>query len=631
MTNALQRLLKFIVVLLLVGTTGVLNAQKVLVLEDDQPNIVLEPEHVLVLEDSTHQLGIKDIIQHDAQFHFVEKGKMSNTKGDKVSYWLKFKLKNNSTIGQYYYLESFSPNTESFTLYIPTIKGGYIEKSSSDTMSFNQRELENINLLFGLSGLKIHAEPTTYYVKIRSASYSGFNLHVRASTSFMAYTTKEYFFLGMFYGILLIMVIYNLLVYFSVRNKLYLFYIIYVLSSMLSTLPNDGLGYQFIWPSHPEFNVYLGYHIGPLALLVSFGFYFIFFMDLKRIAPQYLPWVGYTIGGYLTFYVLKLVLLYFNLLPDIFHGRVLYIVPFIILYVIAFKLYRKGYRAGRFFVWGYSFILFGILMRETNAIMPSVLPGTIFVFYAFNFGLLIEVVILSFALAERIKYIVRDKETAQNDLISQLRENEALKTKVNRELEQKVNERTQQLHSKNEELNKSNVKLEELSKKLGEMSSKLDLDNSTLRRSVRASLMDRISNREVSLEEFKMIFPDEKACFLYINDIKWKQGEVQCSKCGHKDLVEGPKKFSKKCTSCAYVESLTANTLYHGLKFPIEKAFYLTYIFFQEKGYTLDELSAIIDLRRNTVWSFKKKVQTTLDVLPKNCTWCDLILVNNGK
>ena len=116
---------------------------------------------------------------------------------------------------------------------------------------------------------------------------------------------------------------------------------------------------------------------------------------------------------------------------------------------------------------------------------------------------------------------------------------------------------------------------------------------------------------------------------VYINELKWKSAGACCSKCNNKELLDGPKKFSKKCKACGYVESLTENTLFHGLRFPIQKAFYLTYVVYHDKNYTLDELSEMLELRRNTCWNFKKKIQTNIDALPRDFKWADLILTNN--
>jgi serine phosphatase RsbU (regulator of sigma subunit) len=72
--------------------------------------------------------------------------------------------------------------------------------------------------------------------------------------------------------------------------------------------------------------------------------------------------------------------------------------------------------------------------------------------YAINIGVVVEILFLSFSLGDRIKFLKDSNEAAQAKTIAQLKENEALKDKVNIELEDKVQERTQELKKKNKDI-----------------------------------------------------------------------------------------------------------------------------------------------------------------------------------
>ena len=89
----------------------------------------------------------------------------------------------------------------------------------------------------------------------------------------------------------------------------------------------------------------------------------------------------------------------------------------------------------------------------------------------------------------------------------------------------------------------------------------------------------------------------------------------------------------RKCTTCKHIESPTANTIFHGVKFPLNKAFYLVYhAHYSKKSKTIDELSEELDLRRNTLWAFRKKVQERRTELIKegkikeNSPWESIII-----
>jgi hypothetical protein len=99
-----------------------------------------------------------------------------------------------------------------------------------------------------------------------------------------------------------------------------------------------------------------------------------------------------------------------------------------------------------------------------------------------------------------------------------------------------------------------------------------------------------------SITEFMQKYGTREACYQHLYDLKWSQG-YQCLKCEHPHWVKGRKWHYRKCQRCHYDESSTANTLFHKLKFPIEKAFMITYqLSTMKKGMSSCEISP-------TVWN----------------------------
>lgn len=118
--------------------------------------------------------------------------------------------------------------------------------------------------------------------------------------------------------------------------------------------------------------------------------------------------------------------------------------------------------------------------------------------------------------------------------------------------------------------------------------------------------------KSLSLFEFQEQFKSIDDCLLYLSDIKWKKGFV-CRKCGHTHSCSGKASHSRQCTSCRYVESPTAQTLFHKVKFDLLKAFYIVYfVSTNKKGITSTELSRKLALRQKTCWSFKRKVMKAM-------------------
>lgn len=118
--------------------------------------------------------------------------------------------------------------------------------------------------------------------------------------------------------------------------------------------------------------------------------------------------------------------------------------------------------------------------------------------------------------------------------------------------------------------------------------------------------------QSLSIFEFQKLFPDDTACLLHLSDMKWGDG-YKCHYCGHMRYCAGERPHDRQCTSCNYTESPTANTLFHKVKFPLLKAFYIVYYMSSnKKGIASTELSRKLELRQKTCWLFKRKVMVAM-------------------
>ena len=117
---------------------------------------------------------------------------------------------------------------------------------------------------------------------------------------------------------------------------------------------------------------------------------------------------------------------------------------------------------------------------------------------------------------------------------------------------------------------------------------------------------------ELSLFEFQTQFSSDKDCLEYLSALKWDSGFV-CKKCRHTHYCKGIKEFDRQCTRCNYLESPTAGTLFHRVKFPLLKAFYAVYFISTNiKGIISTELSRKLGLKQKVCWLFKRKVMKAM-------------------
>ncbi len=170
----------------------------------------------------------------------------------------------------------------------------------------------------------------------------------------------------------------------------------------------------------------------------------------------------------------------------------------------------------------------------------------------------------------------------------------------------------------------------DLSQQLQKMNAQLDYDNWHLNQKIAEDKKQRIVNKNLSFEEFKKGFDNELSCQRYIESVKWIK-DYTCNKCGNEKYSSIQKLLSRKCTKCNYIESVTTDTLYHGVRFPLVKAFYITYLVFNDlRDKNIDQLMVELDLSKNTCWKFRKKVEEKLSLLKKSkknlSSWNELII-----
>jgi len=119
--------------------------------------------------------------------------------------------------------------------------------------------------------------------------------------------------------------------------------------------------------------------------------------------------------------------------------------------IMASFIRRKGTRESGFFLIAWTFFLLGVAVYVLKDL--GVLPYNTFTLYSMPIGSAIETVLLSFALADKINILKKEKEESQLETLNALQENEKLIREQNLVLEQKVHERTLELEEAFEELN----------------------------------------------------------------------------------------------------------------------------------------------------------------------------------
>jgi len=118
----------------------------------------------------------------------------------------------------------------------------------------------------------------------------------------------------------------------------------------------------------------------------------------------------------------------------------------------------------------------------------------------------------------------------------------------------------------------------------------------------------------LTVTEFTNMFNSDEDCLAYLAELKWGD-TFNCIKCGNANYCpDSARPLSRKCTKCDHIESPTANTLFHKIKFSLYKAFWIVYFLStNKKGMSSCELSRKVGLRQKTCWFFKRKVMKAME------------------
>ena len=118
--------------------------------------------------------------------------------------------------------------------------------------------------------------------------------------------------------------------------------------------------------------------------------------------------------------------------------------------------------------------------------------------------------------------------------------------------------------------------------------------------------------KELSRKEFIKILGTKEQCMKYLSKKKWKAG-YSCRSCECSVFIKGKQLESRRCKRCGYDESPTAHTIFHKLKFRLDKAFEMMYdIATSNKGSNSIWLAERYDVAQNTAWLFRQKVQIAM-------------------
>lgn len=439
----LAQVSRFLIVfaLLLLGSMHFASAD---VLTLHQGADTYEPgRHLSYLEDAGAQLRIEDIIQRPHAAAFLPAP--SSTPGFGFSdsaYWFRLALKNSDSPVSDWILETQFPLLDDIRVYLVYPDNRIVSHRSGDLLPFSERAIAHRNFTFPVA-LAARQEATVY-IRVKTESAVLMPLVLWSPKAFLEHVDREQYGFGLYYGVLLALFFYNLLIYLSIRDINYLYYLHYIGGWILFQLAVNGLAFKYLWPESP----WWGNRAMPFFLaFVGFGVvqFTRGFLRLKKNMPKLDRLMRFALWLAVAMMASSLVLRY-GLVIRLANGLAL--IGVLAILIAGLVSLRMKVMQARYFMLAWACILLGsaVFILKQFGILPSVFITE----YGMQIGSALEVILLSLALAHRLQ-MLKD-------------ENVRIQQEATELLEQRVQQRTRELDSALKELSIASEKLKDLSR-----------------------------------------------------------------------------------------------------------------------------------------------------------------------
>lgn len=359
-----------------------------------------------VFEDVRGSADINDITSRaiDSSFRRHDKDVL-NAGYSRSVFWLRLDLDYRpvaSSDPRTWLLELAYPPLDKLDLYLPDGQGGYrLAQRTGDTLPFASRPIRQNNYLFEL-GLEPN-KPQRVYLRLESQGSIQAPLTLWSPKAYLEEQPERIYVLGIIYGVLLVMLIYNLFIFLSVRDTSYLYYILYIASFGLYQVSVNGAGIEYFWPDSPWWaNAATPFLIGSAALFgCQFARSFLHTRDHS-------VWVD---RGLLALMAVGALVMLMALTMS--YAVALRLATYLalaftgLIFAAGILAWLRGMRVARYFIIAWTAFLLGGIVNTLMVL--GYLPNMFLTMYASQIGSALEVGLLSLALADRINAMKEER------------------------------------------------------------------------------------------------------------------------------------------------------------------------------------------------------------------------------
>jgi diguanylate cyclase (GGDEF)-like protein len=407
---------------------------------------------VFLLEDASGRLSFADIQKRAAEFKPapVTVGDALNFGYSSSVWWLRFDLETEPAAPLDWLLELAFPSLDHVEYFGP----GGERVVTGDRLPFSARPIAHRNFVFPvhLNGSGV----STVWLRVTSEGSLTLPLRMWRTDAFWQQSQNIYALHWIYFGMLLALALYNLLLWFSLRDHTYITYVTFAASMAVGQLSFNGLGNEYLWPDSPLWGSVA--FAGGFAATGLFGALFTRgFLETRDNAPR----LDKVVLGLAAMFAISMLVTGFAPYRIGAIMTTLTGVTFSLVAVFAgLYCWRRGAPGAPIFLLAWTLLLIGVAVASLRHM--NFLPTNFYTLNAMQIGSALEMLLLSFALADRINGLRFEKEAARSEALATKQQLAQTLQRSEATLERRVAERTEELEMANARLRDNERQLQAL-------------------------------------------------------------------------------------------------------------------------------------------------------------------------
>lgn len=368
--------------------------------------------HVSFLEDARGELRPEELLRGERDRMLQQnQGRNFSFGMSSSTYWLMFELSNNGlgddSTSMQRLLEVSYPPLDRITLYYFDSQGNLQQIESGDTLPFLSRPIVHTGYVFPLN-INM-GETRRFLLQVNSQGSLRVPMTLWEPDYFHEQTRSMMLLHGIYFGIVALMFVYNLILFLFIRDQTYLYYIVYIAALTFFQSNYTGFAFQYLWPGQPQLNnPIIIYSIWTVQIFAAQFTRRV--LDSATTQPR-LDKVIRRLGTTAIVMMLLTPVLSYHL--TLYAALISALINIAVILAAAIINAARGMRTARLFLIAWSAFLLGAMILGGVAL--GVLPVNVFTSNALIIGSAIEVTLLSLSLADRMNQIERERTRAEQE------------------------------------------------------------------------------------------------------------------------------------------------------------------------------------------------------------------------